>query len=99
MNSYASREDLELALEIITQSPKQEGKVKLIICRPNINQRKVLEIGELSLEEGLLEDNWKQRELARSKNGVVNFDTQLNLMNARVIEAIARDKKTVAISR
>ncbi|MCX4026571.1 MOSC domain-containing protein [Endozoicomonas sp. SM1973] len=93
MNSYTSREGLELALEIIKQSPKQEGSVKLIVCRPSVDQRKVLEVGELSLEEGLLGDNWKQRELTRSKNGMVKVDNQLNLMNSRVIEAITTDKE------
>jgi len=78
--------ELEAGLDEIRQSPKDRGTLELIIRRPGIDARETLEEGELSLEEGLVGDNWKTR------REFPNPETQLTLMNARATTLVAQDK-------
>lgn len=81
--------DLEVTLDFIRQSSERESRVELIACRPAVGERRVLQVAELTLERGLVGDNWQTR---RSRGPSANPDMQLTLMNARAIGAIAGDK-------
>lgn len=85
--------ELEAGLDIIRQSPKEEGVLEMIVRRPHDDEREVLDIGELDLREGLVGDNWKVRSCSRSADGTAHPDMQLNIMNARVISLIAQEKE------
>lgn len=80
--------ELEAGLDEIRRSPKEEGTLALIVRRPQTDAREVLEEGELTLEDGLVGDNWK----SRARNGEPNPDTQLNVMNARAVALISPDR-------
>jgi hypothetical protein len=84
--------ELEAGLDTIRQSPKDEGVIELIVRRPQIDAREVLEEGELDLAEGLVGDSWKGRASNRTPDGSPHPDMQLNVMNARVIALVAREK-------
>lgn len=83
--------DLEASLSNIKKSPAQQGVVDLIVCRPQTNTRQGLDAGELTVEEGLVSDNWKLS-AAKSKDQAVHQNTQLALINSRVIAAIENNK-------
>ena len=51
----------------------------------------MLEEGRLDLAEGLVGDRWGRRKGTRTADGLPNPDTQLNVMNSRVIALVARD--------
>ena len=89
---HLTMEELESGLEVIRQSPRDEGVLELIVRRPRINEREVLEEGELHLAEGLVGDSWKKRRSSRTSDGSPHPDTQLNIMNARAIALVAQDK-------
>jgi len=91
--SYLTIPELDKGLEIIQKSPKDKGTLELIVRRPEIDVREVLEIGELDIIEGLVGDNWKTRGSSRTKDGSSHPDMQLNIMNARVISLIAQEKE------
>ena len=59
--------------------------MQLIVRRPEIDWREVLEEAHLDLLNGLLGDNWKTRGSRRTDDGSAHPDMQLNVMNARVI--------------
>ncbi len=82
-------ETLSAKLPHIQQSPKVEGVLALIVRRPQVDAREVLPEGELNLLEGLAGDTWNKRRSSRTPDGSPHPDMQLNLMNVRVIEAIA----------
>lgn len=82
--------ELEAGLDAIRQAPKQEGVLELIVCRPQVGAREVLETGELDLTQGLVGDNWKQRGSSLTPDGASHPDMQLNVMNARVIAMVAQ---------
>jgi len=84
--------ELEAGLDAIRQSPKDEGVIALIVRRPKVDAREVLEEGELDLVEGLVGDTWKVRGSSRTPDGAAHPDMQLNVMNARVIALLAREK-------
>ena len=84
--------ELEAGLDTIRQAPKDEGVIALIVRRPKVDAREVLEEGELDLVEGLVGDTWKVRGSSRTSDGAAHPDMQLNVMNARVIALLAREK-------
>jgi hypothetical protein len=90
--NHRTMEELEAGLEFIRHSPTDEGSLELIVRRPRIDQREVLQQGELDCTEGLVGDNWKTRGCPRTADGSPHPDMQLNIMNARVISLLAADR-------
>jgi hypothetical protein len=88
---HLTMEELEAGLDIIRQSPKDDGVLALIVRRPQNGEREVLEEGELSLDEGLIGDNWRTRGSSRTDDGSAHPDMQLNIMNARTIALVAQE--------
>jgi hypothetical protein len=86
-------ETLSGKLPHIQQSPKAEGTLALIVRRPQVDARESLAEGDLNLLEGLAGDTWNTRGSSRTPDGSPHPDMQLNLMNMRVIEAIAGSMK------
>ena len=85
--------ELEAGLDEIRRSPKDEGVVELIVRRPGVDEREVLDQGELSIDEGLVGDSWKMRGSARTPDGSPHPDMQLNVMNSRTIALVAQSKE------
>jgi hypothetical protein len=86
-------EELEAGLSEVKASPRDEGILHLIVRRPAIGVREILETGTLDLAEGLVGDNWGTRGSSRTEDGTSHPDMQLNIMNARVIDLIAQDRE------
>jgi hypothetical protein len=89
---HLSMAELEAALDTIRQSPKDHGVLDLIVRRPRIGARDVLEEGELDPVVGLVGDTWSTRGSRRSADGGPHPEMQLNIMNARVVALVAQDK-------
>jgi hypothetical protein len=83
--------ELEAGLEEIRKAPKDAGVLKLIVRRPAVNAREVLEAGELDEEAGLVGDTWPERGSSRSDDGLAHPDMQINVMGARAIALVAQD--------
>lgn len=90
---HLSFAELEAGLGEIRQSPKEEGILQLIVRRPKINKREILEEGELDLELGLIGDNWKIRGSSRTTDGFGHPEMQLNIMNSRAAALVAVNKE------
>jgi hypothetical protein len=89
---HLTMEELEAGLDEIRRSPKHEGVLKFIVRRPRVDEREVLEEGELHLAEGLVGDSWRKRGSSRTSDGSAHPDMQLNIMNARAIALVAQHK-------
>jgi hypothetical protein len=89
---HLTMDELEAGLDEIRQAPKDEGVLLLIVRRPQIEEREVLEKGELHPSEGLVGDCWKTRGSSSTADGSANPEMQVNIMNARVIALVAQDK-------
>ena len=84
--------ELEAGLDEIRQSPRDEGMLQLIVRRPRIGAREVLETAELDPAIGLVGDSWVSRGSSRTADGSAHPDMQLNIMNARVAVLVAEHK-------
>jgi len=95
---HLTMDALEAGLPAIDRSPKDEGVVRLIVRRPAVNEREVLDEGHLDVAVGLVGDNWKTRGSSITDDGTAHPDMQLNVMNSRVIELLAgaRDRWPLA---
>ena len=70
--------ELEAGLAEVRRSPADAGVVELVVARPEVGVRDLLEEGTLDLEAGLVGDNWGAR------NDTPDYDRQLNVINARL---------------
>jgi hypothetical protein len=86
---HLSAEALEAGLDEIRRSPADEGTVELIVRRPAEGEREVLEEGTLD-GQGLVGDRWRGRRASRTPDRSPNPNTQLTMMNARVIALVAQ---------
>lgn len=77
-------------LDDILEAPKDSGPIEMIVRRPGENQREVVTSGELTVESGLIGDNWIDRV---DKNGDPNRHAQITLMNSRVTDAVAVERE------
>lgn len=89
--THASAAELEAALREILQSPKDAGEVKLIVRRPRVDQREVLEEAQLSVDEGVAGDTWRFRASSKMPDKASPHpERQITIMNARVAALVAR---------
>ena len=93
-----TRNELEQGLDDILASPSDGGVLELVVKRPAVDQREVLEEGFLDLEEGLVGDNWLSRGSHHTPDGAADPDMQLNIMNARVARLVAVDPDRRALA-
>jgi hypothetical protein len=86
-------EELEAGLDHIRESPKDEGVLQLIVCRPEIDLREVKDEAELSPVDGLIGDNWNVRGSRRTADGSPHPDMQINIMNVRSVALVAQERE------
>jgi len=86
---HRNRDELEAALEHVLASPRDAGRLELIVRRPAAGERETLEQAELDPEQGLVGDSWRVRGSSRTADGGPHPDMQLTLMNIRVAERVA----------
>lgn len=90
--------ELEAGLDDVRSSPTDNGTLDLIVRRPEVDEREVLEIGELSVEEGLVGDNWVRKPSGRTDDGGPHPGMQLNIINSRVLALICPDPDRRALA-
>jgi hypothetical protein len=62
------------------------------VCRPDVEQRRVLDEAELDPLKGLIGDNWIVRGSSKTPDGSSHPEMQINIMNSRVTALVAQDK-------
>ena len=83
--------ELEAGLDHVLAAPTDEGTLELIVRRPAVGEREVLERATLSLLDGLEGDTWKTRGSKQTDDGAAHPLMQLNLMCSRVAALVAQD--------
>jgi len=89
---YLTMKELQAGLDEIRRAPKDHGLLRLIVRRPQVKAREVLQVGELDLVHGLVGDSWSTRQ------GGGHPEKQLNVMNARAIALVARSTDRWALA-
>ena len=82
--------ELEAGINYILDTPDDKGLVRMIVSRPETGIRKILKSASLDIIEGLIGDNWKDRGSSSTSDKSADPETQVTIMNSRVIELIAQ---------
>ncbi len=90
--THLSIAELEAGLEHIRQSPKEDGVLKMIVRRPEVEEREVVNEGELNVDVGLVGDNWKVLGNPHTPDGSSKLDAQITIMNARAVDLLAKSE-------
>jgi hypothetical protein len=89
--THRTPEELEDFIPQLLAAPQDAGTLELVVRRPGLGQREVLDEGELDLVVGLVGDSWMQRGSRKTSDGGPHPEMQLNVMSARMVSFLAGD--------
>jgi MOSC domain-containing protein YiiM len=83
--------EIERVAAEMGNSPTDNGIVEMIVCRPAMYEREVLQLGRLDVTHGLLGDSWERR---TGSNAASSPDPlrQVTVMNSRALASIAGER-------
>ena len=90
---HLTPEELAAGLEHIRQSPRDNGVLEMIVCRPEIDSRKVLDSAVLDVGQGMIGDSWTRRGSSKTADGGPHPEMQITIMNSRVVALVAQTKE------
>jgi len=85
-----TRTELDAGLDHVVASPLDHGVVELLVARPGVGERTVLDEAKLDPVIGLVGDSWIDRFSRHTPDGSPNPVMQLTLMNARAAALVAQ---------
>jgi MOSC domain-containing protein YiiM len=88
---HLTTEQLTAGLDAVRDSPTEVGRLDLIVRRPAVDERELLDHGELDAAVGLVGDTWIERSSRRTPDGSAHPDMQVTLINARASALFAVD--------
>ena len=91
--THLTMAELEAALDHIRKSPRDNGLVEMIIRRPNVDKREVLDECQLDVKDGLIGDSWIHRGSSKTADGGPHPEMQITIMNSRVVALVAQEKE------
>jgi hypothetical protein len=94
---HLSQQELQAGLDHLRAAPRDEGTLAMIVARPALMARRVLDEGQLDTEVGLAGDNWLTRGSRHTPDGSALPDKQITVMNVRVADLVAggRDRASL----
>jgi hypothetical protein len=96
--THLTTAELEAGLGHIRQAPKDSGRLELIVRRPSVGAREVLDVVELDAAEGVKGDTWNIRASSRTGDRTPHPDMQLNVMSARAAALVAQVRERWALA-
>jgi len=61
MGTHLTMTELEEGLARAGESPADNGTLEMLVSRPGVGERLIIERAELNAVEGLIGDNWLER--------------------------------------
>lgn len=90
---HLSTDQLAAGVEGVLAAPADAGTVELVVCRPAVDERQVLDEGTLVVGEGLAGDTYLERGSTRTGDGSAHPEAQLNIMSSRAVDLVADGDK------
>jgi hypothetical protein len=90
-------ERFQAGLDEIRSSPSAEGTIELIVRRPGVEEREPVEEADLSVDAGLVGDNWLERGTRKGRDPA-NPLAQLTLINSRLADLVAGERERWALA-
>jgi hypothetical protein len=95
---YRSAGELNAGLDHIRRSPSDDGTLELIVRRPAVDAREVLDEGQLDRKVGLVGDTWHSRGSTATPDGTADPDGQLTLINSRLAALVAGSEADASLA-
>ena len=95
---HLAHTELAAGLAEIRRSPRDAGRLELIVRRPAEGEREQLAEAELDVDDGLVGDCWRTRGSRSMPDGSSNPKAQLTLMNARVASLVAVEPARIPLA-
>jgi hypothetical protein len=89
---------LEQSLAEVLNSPAENGVLNAIYVRPRKDERQSLMAAELTAEKGIVGDRWELDHWKQLPDGRSDPDSQVSIMNARILGAIAANENAMALA-
>ncbi len=86
---YRSTSELTAGLDLLRSAPTDKGTVHLVVRRPDLGMREILDEGLLDTVEGVIGDSWLSRATSRAIAAGHHLQAQVNVMSARMVGLLA----------
>ena len=86
-------ERLEAGLDEIRHSPADGGVLLMIVRRPAVDQREVVDEAHLDIAVGVVGDSWQDRPSSSSADGGPHPLAQVTIINSRTLDLVARSRE------
>jgi len=83
--THRTAAELEAHLDQLRAAPAEVGTLDLVVRRPAVDEREILDEGTLDLADGLVGDNWLSRQTSHAIAEGRHLKAQLNVMSARMV--------------
>jgi MOSC domain-containing protein YiiM len=88
---HLKMEQLQAGLAEVRKAPRDAGHVELIVSRPAVGAREVVDEATLDPASGMVGDSWRRRPDFHTK-GPADPEVQVTLMNARSAALVAQHR-------
>lgn len=88
MPTLTTMASLEAHLDHLRAAPTRTGTLAMIVRRPDVGVREILEEGVLDEAGGLVGDNWLSRATSRAVAEGRHLDAMITVMNARMVSLL-----------
>jgi hypothetical protein len=96
--THSTRAALDAQLDVIRRSPSDDGVLDLIVRRPAVGEREVLDVATIDDIDGLIGDTWKERGSRHTADGSPDPGRKITLMNARAALVVAGSPERRALA-
>lgn len=91
--NHLTMTQLEAAVNHVRESPKDNGVVEMIVRRPQVDAREVVDEAHFDVKDGLVGDSWMYRGSSKTVDGGPHPEMQITIMNSRVVDLVAQAKE------
>ena len=95
---HLSRGRLEAGLDHVRESPRDHGRLVLVVRRPEIGERDLPREAVLDRVTGVVGDNWLTRGSSSTPDGSAHQDKQVTVINARLAQLVAGGTERMALA-
>jgi hypothetical protein len=95
---HRSTADMTAALDHLRAAPREHGTLELVVRRPEIETREVLEEAILDPEHGVVGDTWERRASRTTPDNAPELDRQLTVMGIRFAALVAGDADRIPLA-
>lgn len=86
---HPTSQQLDAGLDHLRSSPSDDGTVEMVLRRPAVDGREVLDVAELRVGVGVVGDSYVERGSSATPDGSAHPEAQLNIMNSRAVDLVA----------